>query len=69
MLQAVRKSSHHGKEVVIALDLCGHLGELLVESVGDVMSWVGGDDQDTFSDSSELDSQTTAGEMRIDSGG
>lgn len=59
-----QKSSHHGKEVVIALDLCGHLGELLVESIGDVVSWISGDDQDTFSDSSELDSQTTAGGMR-----
>lgn len=58
------KSSHHGKEVVIALDLCGHLGELLVESIGDVMSRIRGDDEDTFSDSSELYSQTTAGGMR-----
>lgn len=62
------KSSHHGKEVVIALDLRGHLGELLVESIGDVVSWIGGDDEDTFSDGSELDSQTAAGEIRTDTG-
>lgn len=28
------------------------------------MSWISGDDENTFSDSSELDSQTTAGEVR-----
>lgn len=59
-----RKSSHHCKEVVIALDLCWHLGELLVERIGDVVSWISGDDEDTFSDGGQLDSQTTAAGMR-----
>ena len=40
--------THHGKEVVIAFDLGRHLGELLVKCIGDVVGWVGGDDQNTL---------------------
>lgn len=41
-------STHHGEEVVIAFDLGRHLGELLVKCIGDVVGWVGGDDQNTL---------------------
>lgn len=40
--------THHGKEVVIAFNLGGHLGELLVKCIGDVVGWVCGDDQNTL---------------------
>ncbi len=58
-----RSATYHCEEVVIALDLSRHLGELLVKSIRDVMSGISGDDEDTLPDSSELDSQTTAREM------
>uniref|UniRef100_A0A8B9RW75 Telomerase RNA component interacting RNase n=1 Tax=Accipiter nisus TaxID=211598 RepID=A0A8B9RW75_9AVES len=38
--------THHGEEVVIALDFGGDFGELLVEGVRDVVCRVGGDDED-----------------------
>lgn len=41
-------STHHGEEIVIAFDLGGHLGELLVKCIRDVVGWVGGDDQNTL---------------------
>lgn len=53
-------ATHHCKEVVIALDLGGHLWELLVESIRDVVSGISGDDEDTLPDCSKLDGQTTA---------
>lgn len=53
--------SYHCKEVVIALDLRWDFGELLVEGIGDVVSRVGGDDENALPDCSELDGQTTAG--------
>lgn len=55
-------TTYHREEVVIALDLGGDLGELLVESVRDVVSWISGDDEDALSDSSKLYGQTTAGQ-------
>lgn len=41
-------STHHGEEIVIAFDLGGHLGELLVKGIRDVVGWVGRDDQNTL---------------------
>lgn len=55
-------STHHGKEVVIAFDLGGHLGELLVKCIGDVVGWVGGDDQNALPPLGELDCQAAAGQ-------
>lgn len=41
-------STHHGKEVVVAFDLGGHLGELLVKCIGDVVGWVRRNDKNTL---------------------
>lgn len=54
-------ATHHCEEVVIALDLGWHLGELLVKSVRDVVSGISGDDEDALPDCSKLDGQTAAG--------
>lgn len=61
-------ATYHGKEVVIALDLSGDLRELLVKSIRDVMSRIGGDYEDTLPHSSKLDSQTTARKNKTQEG-
>lgn len=58
--QHVLLKTHHGKEVVVALDFGGHLGELLVEGIGDVVCWIRGYDEDALPHGRQLNRQTAA---------
>lgn len=51
--------THHGEEVVEALDLSGHLGELLVKGIRDIVCWVSGDDKHRLPRLGELHGQAT----------